>query len=431
MSTVNEYFKELGFSSAVNSAQPRISSADLQGFIKEGKWALVKKYVDRLWEERYGQTRKMSFLLCTALVRLGDLDNAIKNLPGELMRTKEVLISYRQCFENSFILSAEQARDVERKLVRCLNAMESLGATYEKEKEIGFPESDVFDHIVSHHPYIILKDCSRLLGEHLLYEKYLREAIRRCPFEKEKKELIGELKIYISDCYGAQTLDMIGVFSFDVDKQINAISQDIFYQILKELRSQTSLVLSSHGVRGHLSVLAIKIICQLLFKYHTSKQLENCLELFVTEGNIDELKKACEIITNISTKRFNEYWGLSASDQQSLDSFMGRLNGIMHYYKGEYRLAAHEFELNEEYLLLGLAEIKNREYAKAINAWEKLEIDEQVAQNIFAAMNQCDTIFIKETSRAFIAPLGHVGEAQVKVLRIVGDGAKKEAPFDI
>ena len=37
MSTVNEYFKELGFSSAVNSAQPRISSADLQGFIKEGK----------------------------------------------------------------------------------------------------------------------------------------------------------------------------------------------------------------------------------------------------------------------------------------------------------------------------------------------------------------------------------------------------------
>jgi hypothetical protein len=387
--------------------------SQLRSLIEKGKWCQAKEFISKIDKNDYVENPQLVFLVSIVFTRLLDLNSAIECLPPTLSQTKLILQNLKINLDE---FSKEQGLSNKFLLVKLNRSLDDLRGL--KESSI---ESDLFDYIVPHNLFVVLKEFYKLGNKILHYEKFLRQAIRYCPdfFQDEKNQLIEELKNHIKEQYSPKTIDHKFDWYNEFKKQGINLCKDFIIQLDQMPKSSYNSYKESEVLLFTSEFLEK---AKNTLNYLTSFKLNNIrnwIGLFIEHQVLSYLEDVIEKMQCIVDKSLNVNYSDEIID--CLTPWLHSLKGVKFYLSGDKKLSAHHFLLAKDYLRLGLVQVDLCEYATAIESWGKFENKNALEDNerfsyIFSIMNECDTQHIGEEINYLRQRLGLLDEIQYSAI---------------
>lgn len=374
--------------------------------IKKNKWCQAKLLLAR--NSQVGNT-VLDILFAAVCLRLGDFEAAIERIPPELTKIKITLEKCKEQFSTDFTATNVEERIYHLNL--SIEMFQGLSEMYMSEKISGWPTPGYFDHVTPHRLFVLLKECFKSKNDPLMYERYLRDAIRHCPdgiqsdiFYFQKQQLINELNGYLEENYLLSDLLSIS-FIHDEMKRLAPLA----YQKMLSAFQKTTL---AEGHKQEIAILVDNLCSKGDPKY--LDQLIYALETISAQSTFTSLVDFVSLLSPQIGQGIVNYVGHSVETKDMFNLWLPRLKGWAYYLRNDKERAAHYFSQGRDYMNLGCTLVEMGCFAEALVQWNN--ISEKTMQHVFLVMNFCDTLSLPESATYEREWLGPIDDHQLRVL---------------
>lgn len=370
--------------------------------IKNNKWCQAEILLRK--NTQVGDT-VLDLLFTAVCLCLGDFEGAIENVPPELTKVTIILEKCRIQLSDASI-----AEERIQSLTLLLEMLSQLTETYMSEKLSGWPSPGFFDQVIPHKLFVLLKECFKSKNDPLMYERYLRDAIRHCPdgiqsdnFYCEKLQLINELNEHMKRYYRPEDLLNLSFIHEEMRRLAPLSCKKILFDTFLDEKHKEKI---ASLVDGFCSKSDTKYLDRIIHK----------LEAINDQSTLNSVVGAISAIHPKTGQKIDNYARHSPETNEKLNLWLSRLRGWAYYLNSDKERAAHYFLEGQDYMSLGCTLVEMGCFAEAIAHWSK-NIPEEAARHIFLVMNFCDTLHLPESAAYKRERLGQIDEAQFHVLK--------------
>lgn len=329
-------------------------------------------------------------------VKLGDLKKGLELLSDEYQPLKGLWTRCQVLLERYDNSPADQQALVVIEMVALLNEMNGL-------KNSTLFVEEISPKVI---PYLLplkIADWHALQpnGNPLVYEKYLREAIRYCPdgLTEIKQQLVDRLKAHVDSHQGAVFGDMCGIdFQVEMATRLQGSRQQIANGLVA--LGKMELANAVRNVQNPSQVIAR------LTQELQPNLGEKAEALF---GSIPFLG---DIVKNINKDDDREQ--LKREIERSVNELRG-FESCIAKDRGTKKAIGYFLDADRP-LLAGLIYFSRHQYFEAISIWTRSG-DSESLNYIYRAMNHCDRLIVAEEANFVWKRLGPVDEAQLKAIQ--------------
>lgn len=375
--------------------------------IKKNKWCQAKLLL--AGNSQVGNPI-LDLLRTAVCLRLGDFEAATECVPSELTKVKALLETCREQLSPDFIVSDLDERISH--LTSLLETFQGLTEMYLNEKRSGWPTPGYFDYATPHSLFVQLKECFKSKNDPLMYEKYLREAIRYCPdgiqsdsFNCEKKQLIAELKTHLERYYHRDNLLGIAFISEEMKRFAPLACKKMLSDFQNTSLAEVHKERIASLVDGFCSKDKITYLNRLI----------HALDGLSEQTTLTSVVSFINLFSPQISQKVDKYCGQSAQTKDTLDLWLPRLRAWAYYLENDKERAAHYFLQGRDYRNLGCTLVEIGCFAEALAHWNS-KAAEEAMPHVFAVMNFCDTLSLPESAAYEREWLGCVDDAQLRVL---------------